>query len=681
MAPKAREDRPGSGDGKSKGRGGGKGGRGGRGGGKSAGDAVGAGANAAKRLQELDGASVEAESNFEILRAQRAAARSGRKSFQDIRENEGVDEDDPLNSIDDGIRLEPFNMRREMKEGHFDESGFYVMNKDEEKKVTDAWLDTVDQAERTATFKAAEKQKKAGDTAANRLSAMAKNLGPDSEGEDEDEDDDKEEETEDSKTKKEEGKEKAPDEAAKTEADEAKEAEQEQKEEENEIAMLEELISFLQPLENPAMALARLARGPASAGGNREAGGPLKTRAAMRKARAEAAKAQLPAAAQESVQGKQKKKRFNEWGYEEGGSGATVADMEADTQKTAEEAKPAEAAPAQAATESANGSEDSKAGEAAPEPEMAKAEAAKAAAAAAVAAEQAAAAEAAKAAAEKSTVTNAEAVARAAEKAAAEEKAVAEAAKAFAAETQRAQRSARNLAPEQGPEAAAMVNLNSEDTREVREKAMPKKPEEVPADGPARPVPGQRKKATDVGEAELERRKNIERLTDICDRLLERGVLVYDSSRELLAIDVRQRKGEKLTADEEADKAEAPEAKPETQSKRPAEKPAEVQYTNKRFKPSEGGGAPASVESVDSSSGAGNGNARSSSSSLLWQFRWGHDLDQVNGPFDSVTMHGWVTQGCFSDERPAEVRQCDADNKPQETCWHKWDKIDFELYI
>ena len=32
--------------------------------------------------------------------------------------------------IDDGIRLEPFNMRREMREGHFDESGFYVLNKD-----------------------------------------------------------------------------------------------------------------------------------------------------------------------------------------------------------------------------------------------------------------------------------------------------------------------------------------------------------------------------------------------------------------------------------------------------------------------------------------------------------------------------------------------------------------------
>ena len=47
----------------------------------------------------------------------------------------GVDEDDPLNSIDDGIRLEPFNMRREMREGHFDESGFYVLNKEGEMQL------------------------------------------------------------------------------------------------------------------------------------------------------------------------------------------------------------------------------------------------------------------------------------------------------------------------------------------------------------------------------------------------------------------------------------------------------------------------------------------------------------------------------------------------------------------
>ena len=49
---------------------------------------------------------------------------------------------------------------------------------------------------------------------------------------------------------------------------------------------------------------------------------------------------------------------------------------------------------------------------------------------------------------------------------------------------------------------------------------------------------------------------------------------MYDSARELLAIDVRQRKGEQLE----------PEEKPAEQVAQPAEVKQEVQYTNKRFK-------------------------------------------------------------------------------------------------
>lgn len=45
-------------------------------------------------------------------------------------------------------------------------------------------------------------------------------------------------------------------------------------------------------------------------------------------------------------------------------------------------------------------------------------------------------------------------------------------------------------------------------------------------------------------------RQRIEKLTELCDALLQKGVNVYDSTRELLAIDVRQRKGESLMADE-----------------------------------------------------------------------------------------------------------------------------------
>ncbi|CAJ1390238.1 unnamed protein product [Effrenium voratum] len=275
--------------------------------------------------EELDGHSVEAESNFEILRAQRAQARKGVKTFKDIRENEGVDEDDPLNSIDDGIRLEPFNMRREMREGHFDESGFYVLNKegemqlgrrtptpicaegyqvskngawqDEEKKVTDAWLDTVDQAERTATFRAAEKQNKALSTAANRISAMAKNLGPDSEGEEDLPEEDKEEGEEDKKEDKE--TEMKPEEA---------EAEDKDEDEAKVIDILEELVAFLHPLETPAMALSRVRRGV-----EKKDWVALKTRARMRQSKAGPA-----ATTTVEREAKAKKRaRFNEWGYEE----------------------------------------------------------------------------------------------------------------------------------------------------------------------------------------------------------------------------------------------------------------------------------------------------------------------------------------------------------------------------
>ncbi|CAE7251565.1 Cd2bp2 [Symbiodinium sp. CCMP2456] len=788
MAPKDKERLDGPGKGRGRGRG--KGGRGAQ---------AGVGSDTAKRLQELDGGSVEAESNFEILRAQRAQARKGVKQFKDIRENEGVDEDDPLNSIDDGIRLEPFNMRREMREGHFDESGFYVLNKDEEKKVTDAWLDTVDQAERTATFRAADKQNKALDTAANRLSAMAKNLGPDSEGEEEDifervtsfleprrpqhpahagwlcwqrvaawytskgcmdvvhvvisgkcllkiwlsdpeafetarrmalmlpldskvsrsrftlkplivhasfrlqpgslatllgdidlvasrlevvqcpklrgfgenqwicedlsmGDDDEDKDDGEGAEKKE-----AAEDPKKTAEEEAQEDE---KDEATIIDMLEELVTFLEPLESPAMALARVRRGEA-----RGKEPVLKTRARMRKARAEAN--QAVTLSSKDGDARPKRKKFNEWGYEEPSSMDAPVAAEAQTEQVPAASALDKAAPVGADTAAAEAVEqkpisDEDRGKV--ETELAKAEAARAAAAAAVAAERAAAAESAKAAAEKSSVTNAAAVAEAAAKAAADEKAAEEAAKAFAAEMKMSRSIARALVPEQGPEAAAIVNLNSEETRDVREKAMPKLPEEVPADGP--PRPGHRRKAAPVDDEEAARRAKMSRLTDLCDRLLERGVLVYDSARELLAIDVRQRKGENLTGEEEL--AEPPKQAEATKGdKRPANDAApEVQFTNKRFKAG-ASDAPA-VETVEANSTS---SAGPSSTSLLWQFRWGHNPDEINGPFDSVTMQGWMMQGCFSDERPAEFRQCDEKNQPKERCWHRWDKIDFELYM
>lgn len=644
MPPKSAVPNDGKGRGlKGAGKGAAKGGR------KGEGRASGAGADAVKRLQDLEGGSVEAESNFEILRAQRAAARKGRTVIHDsVRENEGVDEDDPLMSVDDGIRLEPFNMRREMKEGHFDESGFYVLNKDEEKKVTDAWLDTVDQAEKRATFQQVERQKKAGNTAANRISALAKNLGPDSEGEDEDEEgaEDGAKDVED----------KQADEAKKKAAEEqkAEEEAEEPKEAENDIAMLEELISYLRPLEKPAEALARWARG----GGTDTLGNdwkpalePLKTRARLRQQKAEAvAKASGAGTAQGLAATKQKKRKFNEWGYEEQSSSDHTPAVGSSAEPKQSPSEDATVPPTET-------------GANAVQPAAAVIDEAFASMA------------------EKSTVTSKEAVARAAEKAAAEDKAAKEAAAAFAAEMKISRHALHTaLQPEQGPEAASLVNLNSEETRDVREAALPKVPEDTPSDGPPRPAPGNKKRALELSEAEIERRKKIERITDLCDRLLERGVLVYDSTRELLAIDVRQRKGEKLLTDEDAqaDTTRKPVEAAAADAKKKAS-PQEMFYDNKRFKLSPGDAA-SSVENLESSATASSA-SDTGAPALLWQYRWTQGPDEVHGPFDSVTMQGWVMQGCFADERPAEVRQCDGQNSPLETCWHRWEKIDFSLYV
>lgn len=49
---------------------------------------------------------------------------------------------------------------------------------------------------------------------------------------------------------------------------------------------------------------------------------------------------------------------------------------------------------------------------------------------------------------------------------------------------------------------------------------MPKVPEEQPMDGP--PRAGQKRK--EVPQTDVEKREKISRLTDLCDRLLERGV-------------------------------------------------------------------------------------------------------------------------------------------------------------
>jgi hypothetical protein len=98
------------------------------------------------------GDSIAAESELEVIRAERAQRRKGGFSAKDIGEDEGIDYDAPESAADMGYALEPFNMRREQQEGEFDADGHYVHNIETLKSVTDKWLDTVDQGEKEAMF-------------------------------------------------------------------------------------------------------------------------------------------------------------------------------------------------------------------------------------------------------------------------------------------------------------------------------------------------------------------------------------------------------------------------------------------------------------------------------------------------------------------------------------------------
>ena len=49
---------------------------------------------------------------------------------------------------DEGVKLEPFNLAQEREEGHFDEGGSYVENKEEDDPtMRDAWLTSKDGGE------------------------------------------------------------------------------------------------------------------------------------------------------------------------------------------------------------------------------------------------------------------------------------------------------------------------------------------------------------------------------------------------------------------------------------------------------------------------------------------------------------------------------------------------------
>lgn len=670
---------------KGKGRGKSKKGEG-RGAGKGSQQAGGSANDVANELADLDDGSVQQSSKIEILRAERANARAqrGKKVIHDtVRENEGVDEADPENSFDDGIRLEPFNMRREMEEGHFDEGGHYILNKDDEKQVTDAWLDTVDHAQRSATFKKVDDLKKANAVAAKKMTSLFKNMGSEKLAE---EDENQQEIKEDEEEVKEGGEEWPAGEAAPEEPEE---------DPATEIQLLEELITELMPLENPGQALKRWARG----GVNDSKHSALKTRSRIKQMRFEADATQKGQATQGRPLDQQggekasKRSKFNEWGYE--------APAAADSTAAAETAAAAPATTeAPAAKDSTAAAETAAAAPATTEaPAAAKSETPATAETTAQLAENVS-----SLAASDLDPEKAAAVAAAAAKAAATDKAQAEAAAAFAKEMKTMRQTVHMGLDGSGVEASAM--LNSDDTSKAKIKALVP---EVAEDGAPRLSETQQHRKRAAEPSKLENRKKIERLTELCDGLLQLGVNVYSSTREALAIQVRESRGELFGADDkkaeentvtEADAGDrtatqdsATAASTAATSSTDAPKSSEVAaapvvtFDNKRCTATEGLACSledllAAREKDTSASALGDADkAGGHADTLLWQYRWTANPEGVYGPFDSTTMHGWATQGCFSEERPTEVRQCDAENKPTESCWHKCELIDFELYL
>ncbi|KAG0477957.1 hypothetical protein HPP92_012676 [Vanilla planifolia] len=105
-----------------------------------------------KVKESLGFADVEGSSNGQLdpdfAAKERAKRRSERReeevafgSTAEISLAEVQYEDDSTFEID-GIEIEPFNLKQELKEGYFEESGNFVEYK-REREIKDAWLDSV----------------------------------------------------------------------------------------------------------------------------------------------------------------------------------------------------------------------------------------------------------------------------------------------------------------------------------------------------------------------------------------------------------------------------------------------------------------------------------------------------------------------------------------------------------
>mmetsp|Transcript_96847 Transcript_96847/g.221788 ORF Transcript_96847/g.221788 Transcript_96847/m.221788 type:complete len:391 (-) Transcript_96847:19-1191(-) len=94
-----------------------------------------------------------------------ARRRGGESKTDDVKEGEGVDEDQTID-VDDGIRIEPFNMRLEKEQGIMKDGEIMVGewgSAMKEEAYTDGWLDTVDAGDSSAIIQNEELKQKVKD--------------------------------------------------------------------------------------------------------------------------------------------------------------------------------------------------------------------------------------------------------------------------------------------------------------------------------------------------------------------------------------------------------------------------------------------------------------------------------------------------------------------------------------
>ncbi|XP_017777664.1 PREDICTED: CD2 antigen cytoplasmic tail-binding protein 2 homolog [Nicrophorus vespilloides] len=81
------------------------------------------------------------------------------------------------------------------------------------------------------------------------------------------------------------------------------------------------------------------------------------------------------------------------------------------------------------------------------------------------------------------------------------------------------------------------------------------------------------------------------------------------------------------------------------------------------------------AEQEQSSTTTTNTAGESSSSELMWEFKWEQDKEKIEGPFDTLQMNKWQSEGHF--KTGVWVRKCGS----EDANFYSSSRIDFELYL